>query len=191
MNGVYIREHARRGSSSTACSPWLEAPGSPTAADVAARREWFARLAPLVSERVKRLDEVAPMVALPLRRAGRSTRPRARRCSRRRAPGRALDAAAEALAHVRRWTPTAIEAALRDGARDARAQAEGRVPGGPRRGHGLDGVACRCSSRSSCSAGSGRSRGSAALAAQSPRARTRRRASSRLPARVDTPSGRR
>ena len=59
LNGVYMR-----GLSTEAFAermlPWLEAAGL----DHAARgREWLQRLAPLVSERVKRFDEVAHMVS--------------------------------------------------------------------------------------------------------------------------------
>jgi glutamyl-tRNA synthetase len=42
--------------------PWLEAEGLSSGADVAARPEWFRELAPLVSERIKLMTEVVPLV---------------------------------------------------------------------------------------------------------------------------------
>jgi len=58
LNGVYIRE-MDAATFTDRMLPWLEAAGL----DAAPRgREWLERLAPLVSERVKRLDEIGPMV---------------------------------------------------------------------------------------------------------------------------------
>jgi glutamyl-tRNA synthetase len=59
LNGVYIRE-MDAGAFTDRVLPWLESAGL----DIATHgRDWLERLAPLVSERVKRLDEVAPMVS--------------------------------------------------------------------------------------------------------------------------------
>ncbi len=62
MNGVYLRELPAE-EFVARMVPWLEDAGLSDAADVASRPDWFARLAPLVSERIKRLDEVVEKVA--------------------------------------------------------------------------------------------------------------------------------
>ncbi len=62
MNATYLRDLSA-GDFVDAIAPWLVRAGLTTADDVSARREWFLALAPLVSERVKRLDEVAEKVA--------------------------------------------------------------------------------------------------------------------------------
>jgi glutamyl-tRNA synthetase len=61
MNGAYIRglEPAEL---VVRMLPFMEKAGLATASDVEARREWFVELASLVSERVKRLDEIVSWV---------------------------------------------------------------------------------------------------------------------------------
>ena len=75
MNGVYIREMPAE-QFVERMAPWLVAAGLCDADDVAARHDWFLRLAPLVSERIKRLDEIAAKVAFlfaePVDRRGRA-----------------------------------------------------------------------------------------------------------------------
>ena len=71
------------------------------------------RLAPLVSERIKRMDEIADKVAF-LFAEPRSMRRRARRCSTRRAPGEALDRGRGGARERASGPRRAIEAALRD-----------------------------------------------------------------------------
>jgi len=61
MNGSYLRDMDAETFVDT-MTPWLERAGLATADDVEARRDWFLALAPLVSERVKRLDELAEKV---------------------------------------------------------------------------------------------------------------------------------
>lgn len=61
MNGVYLRELSAD-EFVDRMLPWLVSAGLTDGQDVAARREWYRDLAPLVSERVKKLDEVADMV---------------------------------------------------------------------------------------------------------------------------------
>ncbi len=61
MNGVYLREMSDDGFVEVIL-PWLERAGLATPQDAAERPDWYRSLAPLISERVKRLDEVAPMV---------------------------------------------------------------------------------------------------------------------------------
>jgi glutamyl-tRNA synthetase len=61
MNGVYIRELAPA-QFAARMTPWLADAGLASAEELSARGPWLEALAPLVSERVKRLDEIAPMV---------------------------------------------------------------------------------------------------------------------------------
>lgn len=61
MNGVYLRELSPEAFVDR-ITPLLAEAGLASADDVAARRAWFLELAPLVSERVKLLSEVVPMV---------------------------------------------------------------------------------------------------------------------------------
>jgi glutamyl-tRNA synthetase len=62
LNGVYLRE-MDAAAFTDRILPLLEDAGLMTGEDAAARRDWLESLAPLVSERVKRLDEVVPMVS--------------------------------------------------------------------------------------------------------------------------------
>jgi glutamyl-tRNA synthetase len=92
--------------------PLLEQAGLMAPGDASARREWLLALAPLVSERIKRLDEVVPMVRflfeeVPIDEPARSAvlaKPGA---------SAALSAAEEALEATAPWEAGAIEAALR------------------------------------------------------------------------------
>ena len=61
MNGVYIREMAAEAFVAR-MFPWLEEAGLASAGDLEARHEWYLALAPLVSERIKRMTEIVPMV---------------------------------------------------------------------------------------------------------------------------------
>ena len=61
MNGVYIRELGAEGFVARML-PWLIDAGLTTVEQSEAQRPWLLTLAPLVSERVKRLDEIVPMV---------------------------------------------------------------------------------------------------------------------------------
>ncbi|MDR3687685.1 MAG: glutamate--tRNA ligase, partial [Coriobacteriia bacterium] len=83
-----------------------------TAADVAERRSWFERLAPLIAERTKRLDEVAGRVAFlfampPIEESARE------KVLANDDAGPTLSAASRVLAECE-WSATSIEAALRD-----------------------------------------------------------------------------
>jgi len=62
MNGVYIREMSPD-AFADAMKPWLVDAGLLTAEEAASQRDRLVALAPLVSERLKRLDQVAAMVA--------------------------------------------------------------------------------------------------------------------------------
>jgi glutamyl-tRNA synthetase len=110
MNGVYLRELSAE-QFVARMVPWLEAAGLSDATDVASRPEWFARLAPLISERVKRLDEVAPTVAFLFAEPDIDEASREKVLAKEGA-GRALVAAAGVLADCE-WSSEAIEAAVR------------------------------------------------------------------------------
>lgn len=114
MNGVYLRntppdEFVER------MVPWLEEAGLITPEEAARpeRREWLLRLTPLVSERVKCLNEIVPMVRFlfeepemdPLASSKVLSVPGARA---------ALEAASEALSRVEPFEHDAIEDALRE-----------------------------------------------------------------------------
>jgi glutamyl-tRNA synthetase len=112
MNGVYIRQMAPAAFVER-MMPYLESAGLATQADAQARPEWYEALAPLVAERVKRMTEVAPMVAFLF---SEEVVPDAEAASRTLAqPGArdALSAAARALADSEEWSAAAIEQALR------------------------------------------------------------------------------
>lgn len=111
LNGVYIRSLSAD-ELVDRIAPWLERAELIGPSDVVENRDWYRRLAPLVSERIKRLDEVAEKVAflfapIEIDEASRVkvlAKPGARQ---------ALEAAREAL-RTAVWNHEAIEGALRD-----------------------------------------------------------------------------
>ncbi|MDI6712576.1 MAG: glutamate--tRNA ligase [Anaerosomatales bacterium] len=112
LNGVYIRALSPEAFTDRMV-PLLENAGLLGPEDAAQRRGWLLELAPLVSERIKRLDEVVPMVrflfvdAVEIDEKSREAvlaKPGARE---------SLEAAAEALEGLGDWTSGTIEAALR------------------------------------------------------------------------------
>jgi len=110
MNGFYLREMSAE-EFVARMLPWLEKAGLASASDVAARPEWFCSLAPLVAERVKRLDEVASKVAFFFEE------PQIDEASREKVLAKegadvALAAAAQVLATTE-WNATDIEEAMR------------------------------------------------------------------------------
>jgi len=111
MNGVYLRELSPE-EFIARIVPWLEDAGLSDASDVAARPEWFARMAPLVSERIKRLDEVVEKVAFLFAEPGIDEAAREKVLAKEGA-GRALTGAIQTLQGCE-WTAEAIEAALRE-----------------------------------------------------------------------------
>jgi glutamyl-tRNA synthetase len=62
LNGVYIREMPAAVFADRMV-PWLEQAGVVSRAEADDRRSWLERLAPLVADRVKRMDEIAAMVS--------------------------------------------------------------------------------------------------------------------------------
>ena len=111
LNGVYIRQMTAE-QLVERMIPWLESAGLATADDVARRSEWFQSLARLVSERIKRMDEIAPTVRFLFADVVIDDAARQKVLAKEGA-GRALGAAAESLSSVE-WTTSDIETALRE-----------------------------------------------------------------------------
>ncbi|MDP2182567.1 MAG: glutamate--tRNA ligase [Actinomycetota bacterium] len=111
MNGLYIREMTAE-ELADRMVPWLEDAGLLTAEDAAARRDWLLELAPLVSERVKRMDEIAAKVAFFFADTVEIDASARDKVLAKEGTGRALDAAAAVLAQAE-MSPDAVEAALR------------------------------------------------------------------------------
>ncbi|MBI5230707.1 MAG: glutamate--tRNA ligase [Coriobacteriales bacterium] len=112
MNGVYIRDMPPQAFVHQMV-PWLDAAGLASADDIADRNDWFLALTPLVTERVKRMDEIAPMVRFLFEDIEIDDTAREKVLAKEGA-GEALRAAADALRAVEDWNPAAIEAAIRD-----------------------------------------------------------------------------
>lgn len=111
MDGVYLRDMPASEFVQRAL-PWLEQAGLTDEEDLAARPEWFALLAPLVAERVKRLDEVADKVAFLFREPVIDDSAR-EKVLEKEGSAEALDAAGVALADLSDFRAEAIEEALR------------------------------------------------------------------------------
>jgi glutamyl-tRNA synthetase len=111
LNGVYLREMPAEEFVATMV-PWLEAAGWLNAEEAVTRHHWLLQLAPLVSERIKRMDELAPAVSflfVPPEIAAEARE----KVILQEGAGRALDAAVEALTAVQPFEHDAIEGALR------------------------------------------------------------------------------
>lgn len=112
MNGAYIRglepdELAAR------MLPFLEAAGLATARDLETRREWFRELAALISERIKRLDEIVPWVRFLFADEIVIDPKAAATILATEGAGLALAATYDTLASLEEWDSEAIERALR------------------------------------------------------------------------------
>ncbi len=112
LNGVYIRELSASGLVDRIV-PWLEAEGLTDAADVAARRAWFEELAPLVSERIKRMDEVAGAVRFLFGDAISITEDAREKVLMKEGAARSLEAAAEVLSGLEVFDAASVEESLR------------------------------------------------------------------------------
>ena len=110
MNGTYLRDMPAE-QFVERMTPWLTSAGLCDAADVAERHDWYLRLAPLVSERIRRLDEIPAKVSFlflePVIESGTIDKVLATPESR-----SVLDAAGACLGEVD-WSVVDIEAALR------------------------------------------------------------------------------
>ena len=113
MNGVYIREFSPD-ELVDKMLPWLEDAGLVSAEEAAdeSRREWLVRLAPLVVERLKRLDEIVPMVRFLFEEPTIDPAAREKVLSQEGAAA-ALDAAIDALSAVDPFEHASIEETLR------------------------------------------------------------------------------
>jgi glutamyl-tRNA synthetase len=111
MDGVYIRELPASDFLERAL-PLLEEAGLITPEEAFERRPWLLELAPLVSERVKRLDEIVPMVAFLFRPVEVDEAAREKVLAPEGAIA-ALTAATDALEAVDAWQAAVIEKALR------------------------------------------------------------------------------
>jgi glutamyl-tRNA synthetase len=112
MNGVYIRQLEPAEFVSRAL-PWLTDAGLATTDDYSHRPEWYHALAPLVAERVKRLDEIPDTVRF-LFEPSIQIDPAARdKILLEPSVPEALDAVAAALAALGDWHAEAIEGSLR------------------------------------------------------------------------------
>ncbi len=112
MNGVYIRDMEPE-MLVQRILPWLEKAGLTSSSDLEARPEWYRALAPLVSERAKRMTDVAPMVRFLFSEDMTIDPATAERVLANEDADRALEATRDALASLAAWTPDAIEDALR------------------------------------------------------------------------------
>lgn len=112
MNGMYIRG-MKPESFVVRMFPWLQEAGLAVADDLEARREWLLALAPLVSERIKRMTEIVPMVRFLFARDVVIDSVAAESTLGREGAGVALNAIRDSLALVDEWTPEAIERVLR------------------------------------------------------------------------------
>ncbi|MCE5190467.1 MAG: glutamate--tRNA ligase [Actinomycetia bacterium] len=112
LNGVYIR-NLSVSAFVARMTPLLAAAGLM----VEGRQEWLEKLAPLVSERIKRMDEIVPMVAFLFRDVEVDESARQKVLARPGA-GSALDASREALAAITDFSAASIEQTLRTVAED-------------------------------------------------------------------------
>jgi glutamyl-tRNA synthetase len=112
LNGVYIRELPAPAFVDRIV-PWLEEAGLITAAESAQRRPWLEQIVPLVSERVKRLDEVVPWVRFLFTDEVDVDEGSRAKVLAKEGAGRSLDAVEAGLATVEPWEAEAIEESLR------------------------------------------------------------------------------
>jgi glutamyl-tRNA synthetase len=111
LNGVYIRELSSD-ELVARMLPWLEEAGLSSANDVASRKEWFLELAVLVSERIRRMDELVPTVRFLFEDVPTAEEARDNVLAKE-GSARALAAVAETLSVLPTWDAAAIEKALR------------------------------------------------------------------------------
>ncbi len=112
MNGAYIREMPNERFAER-MMPWLEQAGISTPDDLEKRRDWYRELAPLVSERVKRMTEIGPAVAFLFQETVTVDPTAAAKAFSVEGTRDVLDAVATSLDGLAEWTPTAIEEVLR------------------------------------------------------------------------------
>jgi glutamyl-tRNA synthetase len=111
LNGVYIRD-MKPEELVARMTPWLEAAGLTTAADVDERKDWYLRLEPLVAERAKRMEEIPPMVHFLFREVEVDENARTKVLEKEGA-AQILTEAAEGLMGIE-WSAPEIEGVLRE-----------------------------------------------------------------------------
>ena len=112
MNGVYIRE-LDTSAFLDHMVPWLMEAGLLAEDEALAKRAWLLRLAPLVAERIKRLDEIAPTFAYFFTERVEIAEDARAKVLLKEGAGTALDACRDALEGLEDFTAESIEAALR------------------------------------------------------------------------------
>jgi glutamyl-tRNA synthetase len=112
MNGVYIRG-LEPDAFVARMLPWLEEAGLASARDIADRPDWYAALAPLVSERVTRMTQIVPKVSFLFTEDLVIDPAAAEKVLAKDGAGLSLAAVRETLASLAEWTPDAIESTLR------------------------------------------------------------------------------
>jgi len=112
MNGVYLRDMSAD-EFVDRMVPVLRDADLLAEDDAAERREWLSELAPLVSERVKRFDEIVPMVAFLFAETVAIEADARTKVLEKEGADVALQAAADALGALDVFTPEAVESALR------------------------------------------------------------------------------
>jgi glutamyl-tRNA synthetase len=112
MNGVYIREMAPL-ELAERMMPWLVEAGLTVADDLEARQAWYMELVPIVSERIKRMTEVAPTLAFLFADEVAVDPSAATKAFSGDDAAAVLSASADALEALDDWTSEAIEAVLR------------------------------------------------------------------------------
>ncbi len=113
LNGMYIREMSPE-TLADHMVPLLQSAGFLSAEEAANRREWLLKLALLVSERIKRLDEVVPMVDFLFADEVAIDESALAKVLRKEGAGTALDACRETLSRLQSFDAATIEAALRE-----------------------------------------------------------------------------
>jgi glutamyl-tRNA synthetase len=112
MNGVYIRNMAPEVLAARVF-PWIEEAGLASAGDLEARHEWYLALAPLVSERLKRMTEIVPMARFLFTQNVVLDPSAAEKVLAKESAGLTLATTYDLLAALGAWTPGMIEDSLR------------------------------------------------------------------------------
>ncbi len=112
MNGVYIRNMAPEVLAARVF-PWLEEAGLASAGDLEARHDWYLALAPLVSERLKRITDIVPMVRFLFSEDVLIDASAKEKVLAKEGAGLTLAATCDTLTALEAWTPRMIEDSLR------------------------------------------------------------------------------
>ena len=128
MNGVYIREMGPDAFVARML-PWIEEAGLASAGDLETRHEWLLALAPLVSERIKRMTEIVPMVRFLFVKDVVIDPAAAESTLAKEGAGLALNTIHDTLASLDEWTPETDRGGTADGSRGAEYEAQAGVSG--------------------------------------------------------------